>query len=127
MNDNLLFVINQYIDATVKMSINQRKIVEILCDTVRDIIPDIKGRFDIVDTPNVMFLHSESRGGDFPEDREGMEFASWYNISRLIEDVFPEIEFMIKDNGISLSQEEEKKILERLKKLRDSMEGEKKC
>jgi len=121
MNNNLLFAVHQYLNAKKMLAGYEKKIMDIICDAVRDIIPDIEGWLGTASNPNVLFFNSETWSKDFPTAEEAAS-AGWWWLSMLIEQVFPELQFQISDNGIYLPPEEQIEVLKRLKRLRDGKE-----
>ena len=114
MSDNLLYEINQWNNSKMVVAAYENKIMAIICDAVRDIIPDIEGWLGTADNPNVLFFNSEIWSKDFPTAEEAAS-AGWWRLSMLIEQVFPELQFQVSDNGIYLPPEEQIEILKRLK------------
>ena len=121
MSSDILALIDGRDKAKASVAAYEKKIMAIICDAVRDIIPDIEGWLGTADNHNVLFFNSEIWSKDFPTAEEAAS-AGWWWLSMLIEQVFPELQFQVSDNGIYLPPEEQIEILKRLKKLR----GEKK-
>ncbi len=117
MNNNLLFAVHQYLNAKKMLAGYEKKIMDIICDAVRDIIPDIESWLRYPDGPNIMLFLSEEFGHCYermPKEKN----ENWENLHSLIEEIFPELEYQLEDNDIYLSPEEQAKIIKRLKKLR---------
>lgn len=119
MNDNLLFVICQYNSLKKMLSFSEKRIMEIICEAIRDVIPDIKARRDYCHSERMVF-YTEAMPEEAPE-KTTPDF--W--LSSVITDVFPALGGSVDDVSIYLSQEERADILKRLRKLRGSIRGEK--
>jgi len=122
MSSDILALIDGRDKAKASVAAYEKKIMAIICDAVRDIIPDIEGWLGTADNPNVLFFNSEIWSKDFPTADEEAASAGWWWLSMLIEQVFPELQFQVSDNGIYLPPEEQIEILKRLKRLRDGKE-----
>ena len=125
MASDLLALIDGWDKAKASVAAYEKRIMAIICDAVRDIIPDLEGWLGTPDNPNKMIFLSEQFGHCYermPKEKN----ENWENLHSLIEEIFPELEYQLEDNDIYLSPEEQAKIIERLKKLRGSIRGEKK-
>jgi len=121
MNNELLKLIHDYDNVRDLASTYGMRIISIICDVVRDIIPDIRGWVGDIDISDVLFFHSEKFEKRAEEMQEGVP-TNWRRFYLLIELIFPELESDVDDDGIYLSPEEQISVLERLKKLRENGE-----
>jgi len=125
MNNNLLALIDGRDKAKASVAAYEKRIMAIICDAVRDIIPDLEGWLGTPDNPNKMIFLSEQFGHCYermPKEKN----ENWENLHSLIEEIFPELRYQLDDNDIYLSPEEQIKIIKRLKKLRGEKNEKKK-
>ena len=106
---------------------DKKNLVELICDTVRGIIPDIEGR---VGTPtcggNMFFRSSEFRQRlEYRLSQKDFSWEGWRDFRSLVEDVFPEFLGSVFDNGLFLTPEEQLKIQDRLENLKIFLERNK--
>lgn len=119
MNNNLLTLIECLDRDKICVAVHEKMIMEIICDAIKDIIPDIKWRYGYPDDPDIMIFYSENMAKDFIDDRKEVSNNNW-RLYSVIENVFPELKYTTDDNYIYLSDEERFKIINKLKNLRES-------
>lgn len=119
MASDLLALIDDYNNAEGLVMTYGNRIMAIICDCVRDVIPDIRGVIGDLDDDDILIFRSYEY--EIEKRLETMKDGvpnNWRRFYFLIEKVFPELEFKVDDNGIYLSPEEQDEIIKRLKKLR---------
>jgi len=100
----------------------QKEIIKFICDTVRDVVPDIKGWVEINGYDYLMVFVSE----EFEkrsEKEKGKQIVGWMEKRRLFElihEVFPMLRHQVYDFEIWLNWKEQLEITDRLKKLKNS-------
>lgn len=120
MGDNILDIIERYESASSEVVKYQKEIIRLICNAVRDVIPDIDAWIGTIDNPNVIFFNSDERGKRFDKALDDKAFDGWQSLDSLIGDVFPELLYEVDDNCIYLSPEEQAKIKERLERLKEA-------
>jgi hypothetical protein len=98
---------------------NEKMIMEILCNAIRDVIPDIKGRlgYPYPNNPaNKIVFYSEQKSKALDDGTEGAA-DNRYRLSSIIESVFPELEFSVDDHFIYLSEKERVELTKILNEL----------
>ncbi len=113
MSDNLLYEIHQWNNSKMVVAAYENKIIKLICEAVRDVIPDIEGWRGTSDFPEMLFFNSEKYS--IPPDGVDIK-QKWF--TEIVVSVFPELKDEIYDNGIFLSPEQEAKILNKLVELR---------
>jgi len=116
-DDTLLTLINSYNSSREQVTKLGNQIIKIICDALRDVIPDMEGSVGTIDSPNVLFFSSNEQSSAW-ENKDSREIENWESLDQLIEKVFPEIKYDVDDNCIYLPPDKQKIVIERLKKLR---------
>jgi len=105
--------------------VNEKMIMEILCNAIKDVIPDIKGRLGYPYPHNPaskIVFYSEQRSKALDNGTEGA-IDNRFRLSSIIESVFPELEYSVDDHFIYLSEKERVELIKRLNEYKGSMEG----
>ncbi len=114
----LLSLIWWYNRSNENVTMAGKRIIEIICDAVRDIIPDIEGWVGTEDGSNLLFFNSKLQSDIWWNKVESNEGEQWECLDFLIEKVFPELKYCVDDNCIYLPPEKQNMVIERLEKLR---------
>ena len=131
MSNVIINAINQYKDGIDEAKAYGERIIKLICDALRDVIPDIKGYTSVGYNDNTLkFLSTELEyryletlldeddlfDGEYPCE-------GWINLSSLIQKVFPDIEDLVKDDDVYIMPEEQAEVKERLERLKDTKGG----
>jgi len=105
---------------------DKKNLVEMICDVVRDIIPDIEGRFGTLRGQASLYFFSKEIGKRFDKLLDDDDF-DWTNrrFCFLVEDAFPEFVGCVFDNSLFLTPEEQLAVRDRLENLKEFLERNK--
>lgn len=108
-------MVNDYLEAIRRAQEAGEKLGELICETVKDIIPDIEFSLGWAEAGvDTLCFHSKSK-------------KKWREVpfDTVLREVFPELQFHIDTPyGVYLSQEEAEEIRKRLKALREGLTSE---
>ncbi len=128
--NNLLNLIDWYRQSREHVTKAGNKIIKIICDSIRDIIPDIEGWVGSIDSPDVLIFSSSIQVAVWEREIKengigGRNEERWRSLGSLIGEVFPELKFRVDDNGMYMPPEKQKIIIERLQQLRSKNDKQK--
>ena len=94
---------------------DKKNLVEMICDMVKDIIPDVGGTILILAGKERLFFFSENFRERLNKGMAKDDFSwdGWWDFRSLIGEVFPEYAGCVYDNGLFLTPEEQLKKIGR--------------
>jgi len=122
MNKNktpILTAIDKYREARATFFLEGEKIAKMICDAIRDVLPDIKGYVleDRWHTWGTLFFESDMQHKEFLKTTIKTN-RDWDNFLYILFDIFPSLIGHV-NSPMSLPPEKAKEIKRRLIKLRD--------
>lgn len=108
---------------------DKKNLVELICDIVRDVIPDIEGRVGTLTNKENIFFFSKEYKERFEdamvEDDFDFYLEGWQDFRSLVEDAFAEYAGLVFDNGLFLTPEEQLAVRDRLENLKEFLDRNK--
>jgi len=104
---------------------DKANIVWLICDVVRDVIPDIEGKLGTLTCGENLFFKSKQFFERLRVERvfDRDELEGWRDFRSLVVDTFPEFKGEVFDNCLFLTPEEQMKVKDRLENLKVFLEN----